>query len=144
MPVLTLPNSGAQIQPVQAGRVLQVSFSSFDILSEFAEATSMVPNGDVFWEQCERHSARNKVTSLKRWHKWYSFASNRVAKLAYMRAYRDTDEQREKRRVYMAQKRALLPIKPPRVLKGKNTETKETRRLRYLRAKAQGYLSRPA
>ena len=83
-----------------------MSFESLEIATEFAEATSMVSGGDMFHEQCERRWRHLKNRSLFRWHRWYASPDNRKKKLAYMRAYRGTDEMREKRRIYMASKRA--------------------------------------
>ncbi len=66
----------------------------------------MVPGGDMFHEQCERRWRHLKNRSLVRWHRWYASPDNRKKKLAYMRAYRDTDEMRLKRRLYMQKKRS--------------------------------------
>ncbi len=140
-----------------------MAFTTLDILTEFAEVTSLVPGGDLWLSACEqalhrRRLANRKQTSLrkydraessKRYASWVSHPDNHARKLAYMRVYERLEHRKVAKAAYCrerraAEKAAKMPVvRECKYKKGcKRVESKETRRARYLRARATGYLSK--
>ncbi len=122
-------------------------FSSIEILEEFADATALQPGAQVWNLICEKALTQRRLSSRRRYERWICIGRNQDKKRKYMKAYDQLPLRKIKKNLDSARRRAARP-KAPKVRtykdNGVRVESKETRRLRYLRAKETGYLSRSA